>query len=188
MSGWMEFIVGLAGALAWPAAVMVLAFTFRDLLGKLASGEVKRWKAGPAGVEIEYWDREADEVKKTIDVAVLDHADKAKLPEPPPIQLDVSPSGAVVAAFARVEAALRKIVVSGGAIQEDEAASMPVRRLTNIALDADLITALTATNIEGLTVLRNLSAHGQADDLDPGRAAEFVAMTDGVLYALSNKL
>jgi hypothetical protein len=47
-----------------------------------------------------------------------------------------------------------------------------------------LITAETQDAIEGLSVMRNLAAHGKQDDLSPQRAHEFVALSQGVLYAI----
>lgn len=43
----------------------------------------------------------------------------------------------------------------------------------------------TMNAIEGLTALRNLAAHGQANDLDEVRAVEFLTMTDAVAFTLT---
>jgi hypothetical protein len=53
------------------------------------------------------------------------------------------------------------------------------------ALEHNLISAGTKEAIDGLRVLRNLAAHGQANDISPERAHEFVALTQAILFAIS---
>ena len=188
----MEFTVALVDAAAWPVAVLVLAILFRGALHALASGEVRRWKAGPSGVEFEYWDHEAAAVKEAVREELPSAIDKAFELESPLIDqlhrvAQETPAAAIIQAFATVEAELRRIVVTGGPTAEAEASRMSARRLAVLALDADLITPESASAIEGLTVLRNLSAHGQAHQLDAGRAAEYLLLADAVMYALRNK-
>jgi hypothetical protein len=60
-----------------------------------------------------------------------------------------------------------------------------VRKLAETAREKDLITAETEDAVEGLSVMRNLAAHGGQEDLSPQRAREFVALSQGVLYAIS---
>ena len=175
----------MVAALAWPVAVVSLAFGFRQFIAELARGEIKRWKAGPSGVEIEYWDREATEIK----AAVREQIPPSSGAEPDLAEL-VLPgdlTGAVVGSYATIERELRRLLIDNGVVVEGGVDRMSGRRLANAALDADLITPESATAIEGLSVLRNLTAHGQAQQLDAQRAAEFVAMTEAVLFALRAK-
>lgn len=60
------------------------------------------------------------------------------------------------------------------------------KALVNVAVQEQLIDAGTASAIDGLTVLRNLAAHGDPTELDERRAVEFVLMTDATQYALDN--
>ncbi len=57
--GWLQFVASLADSLAWPLSVVALAVVFRPMISQLDLTGVRRWKAGPAGIEIENWDREA---------------------------------------------------------------------------------------------------------------------------------
>ena len=179
---WMEFISDLTQAIAWPAVVLVLGFSSREFLSRLAQGNVKHLKAGPSGLEMSFWDREVVEAREAL---------AQQLPEPgdrPPLSyLYADPPGMVVTAFGRIEAKLRELVVDQGVLSPEEASSIGSRRLTNIALNAGLLSPESATAVEGLAVLRNLAAHGEAENLDGARAADFVAMTEAVLFALDNK-
>lgn len=190
---WMEFVASLVGSLAWPVAVVALLIVFRPVLSELASGGVKRWKAGPSGVEVEYWDRETTEVKAAIREQLAEGERPAaltdgSLSEELAAVIAASPSAAVVEAFSRIEIELRRIVVNAAVASDDEVARMSARRLSLLALDHDLITAESANGIEGLAVMRNLAAHGAANtELDESRALEFVHLTDAILFALRSR-
>jgi hypothetical protein len=58
-------------------------------------------------------------------------------------------------------------------------------QLSRAALEQGRISPKTAKAIEGLLVLRNLAAHGRAEEVSPKRVREFVALTQGVLYSIS---
>ena len=60
-----------------------------------------------------------------------------------------------------------------------------MRRLAEVALEQRLISPETKEAIDGLSVMRNLAAHGDQKDLSPQRAHEFVALAHGVLYAIT---
>lgn len=96
---------------------------------------------------------------------------------------NVSPAGAVVEAFGQIEIALRSLLKKHGVSGFDE--SWNVRQLADAALEQGLIASETKDAIEGLSVMRNLAAHGEQRDLSPQRAHEFVALAQGVLYAIS---
>jgi hypothetical protein len=55
--GALEFTAALIGALAWPLAVVVVAITFRRAIQSALSGQIRRWKAGPTGLEVESWEQ-----------------------------------------------------------------------------------------------------------------------------------
>jgi uncharacterized protein YutE (UPF0331/DUF86 family) len=60
------------------------------------------------------------------------------------------------------------------------------RSLARLALDHGVINEETFKAIDGLSVMRNLAAHG-ADDLDTTRALEYLDLADAVLYAMRNQ-
>lgn len=95
---------------------------------------------------------------------------------------EVSPTGAIVETFGQIESSLRSVLGEQGIEALDRPWS--VRRLAEVAREHGLITAETQDAIEGLSVMRNLAAHGGQEDISPQRAHEFIALAQGVLYAI----
>jgi hypothetical protein len=94
----------LAGALAWPLVVIIIALIFRKKLTELLSERMTRLKAGPLEVE---WQRQLSEAQADLEEAgatppANDLADPAMRD-----LAERSPSAAVVEAFAQIERALR---------------------------------------------------------------------------------
>lgn len=181
--GVLEFVASLVGSLAWPAAVVAAVLILRAPLTRALSGPVKRWKAGPSGVEVEYhWQETIEETR-----AELEQSPEAAqlLAAPPGLDDDLarlveaSPRAAVMEAFARVEGGLRAAV--GGDASKRYASA---RELAQVAKQRGNISEETLRSIEGLAVLRNLAAHDRVADLDAARAMEFVVLAEAVLYAL----
>jgi hypothetical protein len=171
-----EFI----SSIAWPLVALAIALIFRVPLTEALRSASGALSAGPFRLE---WKRQAEAVE-------------ADLGRPPSIskgqiggaagRLDeiaaVSPTGAVVEAFGQIENALRALLAENGVEKLDRPWS--VRRLAEIVAEKGLITAETKDAIDGLSVMRNLAAHGGQDDITPQRAHEFVALAQGVLYAI----
>lgn len=139
---WIEFTTALVDSLAWPLVVAALPFGFRDTFAQLARGGVKRWKAGPGGVEVEYWDQEKSEV-----VAAIQTNPASQELSPPSLTGEDSavaelggvakstPRAAVVEAFIRVEGALVNLISESGV--ETGGRPLGARHLALTALDHD---------------------------------------------------
>jgi hypothetical protein len=187
----LQFISSLVQALAWPAAVVVLALIVRRPLGLVLGGPVRRCKAGPSGVEVEYWDRHAEEVRsklqQAVEAQVQDEAPAAtaaamNLPDELKPLADIAPAAVILESYARIEQQLRELLRSAQALPDRPVGAW---RLARLAEERGLIRPDTKEAIEGLTVLRNLVAHGQApSDLDRPRALQYAALADAVLFAL----
>lgn len=172
-----EFI----SSIAWPLAVLAIALLFRRPLSDALRSASGALSAGPFRLE---WKRRAEAVE----------ADLGRAPSASKGEIDgaagrfdeiaeVSPTGAIVEAFGQIEASLRSLLEQEGVANFDR--PWNVRKLAEMAREKDLITAETEDAVEGLSVMRNLAAHGGQEDLSPQRAREFVALSQGVLYAIS---
>ena len=143
-------------------------------------------RAGP--VEVEF-DQELAEVREELRrspelaaaevpaLAVTLREELARLAE-------VSPEAAVSAAYARVEARLVEVLDSAGA---PSASAVGGRALARLARSHELISDETLTAVEGLSVLRDLAAHGPGSTIGVERARDYLALADAVLYALRAK-
>lgn len=192
MSDWQQFIASLIGSLAWPTAVLVLAWMFRSSLGRLLSGDIKRWKAGPAGVEVEYWEKAIAEARQELAQDRALTPGEVAAPEEGPREFRdemtelaaISPRSAVMESFRRVELQLRSMLELGGV---EQVRPTGARMMAETALQRGLITAATVDAIRGMSTLRNLAAHGHDDsEIDLVRALEFIDLAEAVLFALEH--
>lgn len=180
----LDFVASLVSSLAWPATAIVLVVILRKPIAGALSGDVKRWRAGPAGVEFEYWERKSVKVREALERA--SPQGKAALGDIESEELEevarIAPVAAVLNSFARVEFELRSRLEDLGEVDMDRMSGL---RLAQRARERGVINQETLTAIEGLAVLRNLAAHGRPDsDLDTSRALEFVHLADAVLYSI----
>jgi hypothetical protein len=159
---------------------------YRAQIQKLLAGlSLRRVKAGPvdfefdrvlaraeAGLSIE---PPADQLtlrKRTPDSS----KDIADLDE----QATTAPGLAVLQAHALLEQRLRNILASTEGGEPTGGAVALARR----ALSLGMITPETENAIEGVTVLRNLAAHGRADEVTSERAKDYLSLVDAILYSL----
>jgi hypothetical protein len=180
--GWMEFVSSIVGSLAWPTAAVIAASVFRKQLRDLLGTRLHRLKAGP--VEMELFDRKLAETEAEVDPIPKPAKAAGMLPEGVAGELgsivDTSPAAAVMEAHARVERRLREILAEAGV---EETRSRSVRELARVAAEKELIPRESVRAVEGITVMRNLAAHGQGNDLTPSRAREYLDLVDAVLFS-----
>jgi hypothetical protein len=166
-------------ALAWPAVVLILAFAYREAIGRMLDRPPTRVKVGPLEVEWAETERAvavalatgaAETARSTLSGSLLDRL--AALAE-------TDPSGAIIAAWSEVERALRDRLGSIG-----QQPSVSGTTLTHLARESGLISAQTEEAINGLRVLRNLSAHGQAGEVDHEKALDYITLADATVYAI----
>jgi hypothetical protein len=96
----------------------------------------------------------------------------------------VSPTGAVIASFQRIEIAISELALWLGyadVTMVPVAANLRRLQLSGAVDDA------TIEAIEQLQSLRNLAAHGDSDDVDVLKAHEFVRLSSTVLTALQSR-
>jgi len=177
---WREFIASLVDSLAWPASAAIIVALLRRQIGALLEGQLKRLKAGP--VELE-WEQAAVEVAESVATAApaSDEEDEevARLMA---LAAD-APNAAILESFLLIERELHALANAGGVTLPRTA---PAATIANQMADIGLISEQSATAVRGLATIRNLAAHGEARET-PGRAREFVVMTQAVLFALRSQ-
>jgi hypothetical protein len=177
---WLEFIASLVRALAWPIVVLLIAFIFRKKITELLSERITRLRAGPLELE---WERQVSETQAELEEAGATPPATNDLTDPAMRALaERSPSAAVVEAFAQIEHALRSLATSW--LPDEDTDRLGGLRLARLLQQHDVLPEETVRAVEGLTVLRNLSAHGRAGDLTVERAVEYLALAQAVLFAI----
>lgn len=182
----LEFVESLVQSLAWPVAVLVMVFMFRVQIARLLTSQMRRVKAGPIEVE---WDRQLSEAQVELEQPGVASTDGTAPMGPISEELEsvarVSPAAAVMEAHARVERELRRLLQEAGAAEADLKAG--AAGLARSAVKRGLVTEETARAVEGISILRNLAAHGHAEEVSQERAMDYLVLVDAVLYAIGER-
>jgi len=180
---WLDFVTRMTEALAWPLVVVTCVLVLRRHFARiLAEMSLKRLKAGP--VEAEFWEQKFAETE--IEVRAVPVASVGETAQS--IQTELSsevsraPAVAVLEAHSAVERELRSIVES--LETRTSTTGMGAAGMARVAARAGVITEASVRAVEGVSVLRNLAAHGDARRISSEQAAEYVALVDAVLYTL----
>lgn len=167
--------------MAWPFAVVAIALVFRVQIRTLMTEHLSRFRAGPFEAE---FDRLLSEVGGEVPAteAPPESGVTRTLVEELNDVASLSPLTAVLDGFAAVDKALRDLIAKNHPDRPIKNGS--TAQMVSIALSEGLITPETARNIEGITVLRNLAAHGRAREVTEERAREYLALVDAILYTI----
>lgn len=180
----LAFTASLVDSLAWPVAVVAIVLVFRTTIRSALARPLRRVKAGPLEAE---WDEKVAEA--LVDVATSPETSDSPAPDRPMVSERLqqiatqSPRGAVLAAYAEIEQALRRRLTLDG-YAEAERRPQSARQMAVVAEERKVISRQTADAIQGATVLRNLAAHGPEGEIDPRKALDFLTLADGILYAI----
>jgi hypothetical protein len=194
VTGTEQFVASLVHSLAWPAAVVGLAVVFKAQLSRLIDHPLRRLRAGPAGLELEF-----DRVLATVEAdverpgagarewpLVTVGAEGAGVPEPfGEVQTELAglarqaPAAAILEAFARVERLLQELLKD----KIKFPSALGANALAQSALSHGLISPQNLSAIQGIAVLRNLAAHNLAG-VAVEQALEYLSLVDAVLYSL----
>ena len=91
------------------------------------------------------------------------------------------PAMAVFQGYVLLERALHQLLLSAGSQPDERRATIEFARQ---AAKKELITPETLNAFEGLTVLRNLVAHGRGEEVTEQRARDYLALVDALLFAI----
>ena len=155
MSGW-EFTIRLIEALAWPAAIVVIVFSFRGELRKMLP-LLRKLKAGPIEAEFEKAILEAKEEAELLTydsnaIEVLDN--KAE----PLLKLaESNPRSAILESWLGVESALKRAAFQHAGSPLPSASS-PIQQIRVLDRD-DLLNPVDVALFHDLRGLRNQAVH-----------------------------
>jgi hypothetical protein len=189
---WLEFISSMTNALAWPLIVAIVLFGFRRAITRLLP-DLRRLKAGPTGVEME-WERKLEEVREELKAAPMtDEEVRARIEKEAANVLafeqtsggflreiedlaKVSPTAAVLEAYRRLEAVLRRAIRERHPDIPDRDVTL-TSRLIKLAIDDGLIRPQENAALQDLRILRNRLAHGaETRSIDYGQAMEYAEL------------
>jgi hypothetical protein len=166
--------------LIWPVAALVIALAYRQRIGDLLGGGLRRLRAGPFEAE---WEAIAARTSAAVE-PIEEGAERNKVRsvvDPLRRLARLAPAGAIVEAYGLVEREMRDLLKD---VPVRNLAYLPLdREYAWVALDRGLIDSMTATAVQGLASLRNLAAH-VPQTISEERALSFLDLTEDVLVAL----
>lgn len=92
-----------------------------------------------------------------------------------------APKAVIAEAFRLIEQELRSALE---AINEETPDDARADQLARLAAEGGLINSLTVNSIEGVTVMHNLAVHGPHREVSPKQVDEYLALIEGVIYAI----
>jgi hypothetical protein len=179
-----QFIASLVSSAAWPVAVFGIALLFRRQLAQLLTGPLRRLKAGPLELEFE---RIISTVQAQIEpspAGASSSSDSASRSGDADLTAlaHASPMAAVMSGYGKLERQLHDLLQAAGDPKTSE--GLAAIQLARRAAEKGLITPETLNALQGLTVLRNLAAHGRGDDVSVERALEYLSLVEALAYTL----
>ena len=181
---WLAFVASLVRSLAWPAGIVVVVIVLRRPIGVALGRGVRRLRAGPVEVEFDQELAEVrEELRRSPELAAEPELVPGSVVEELARLAELSPRAAVMEAFARIEERLAELLDSAK-VQHPRIGG---RGLASLARKEGLISDESLAAVEGLAMLRNLTAHSPADNIGPERARDFLVLADATLYALRAK-
>jgi hypothetical protein len=193
---WMEFIASLVSSLAWPATVVVAVVLLRRPLTKgLRTGVLRRLKAGPGGVELE-WDRALEEAKTELAEeqppadALTDQVSgetAADFLEEMRQLASISPEAAVMESYRRLEHELRPLLEARVPAPSQRRRWGSLVALARQAVKLNILKPRDVDVLNDLSALRNAAAHERVE-LDQDRALAYADLVQDALITVVNRL
>lgn len=184
--GWLEFIASMTKSLAWPLVVILIFILFRKEIKERIRDILK---LSLPGVAAEF-DKKADEVKSSL-VNASSPLGGVLVAAPEAIAFEIRESqdeeiesfanvGRIVSAWSKIENIVKRRL---------QAVNVDVTRLgpSQLLLAAktqNLITRDQFDSLRGLLAMRNLAAHGRADEITNNRVSEFLVLANAIMTLL----
>lgn len=179
-SGWLDFISSIVASLAWPVAVVIIAFAFRTKLSDLLS-KVQKISWGEASIDLAEKLEDAEAASKEIAEEIV--ATEPAVPDDRFSKLvEISPSAAILDSWQRIERLLNEHFVdefmSGG---RPISANSVFRKLHHNGR----INSSTFNLLRELQQVRNIAVHEGERGVSPTDAFRFYNMSKLLETALS---
>lgn len=168
----LDSLARLLDAVAWPAAVFLIAWVLRDPLSELIRG-LRRLRYKDFGAE---FGRKVQELEFKADEADLPRGVEEAGPER---LAAISPRAAVTEAWRQVEVALRQFAQERG-LRDRQSTWRIAQELT----DQGVLSPSTMGLLDDMKTLRNEAVHAQELDLSPADALEYADLAQRVKYSV----
>jgi hypothetical protein len=181
-----ELVVRIVEALAWPVMALAGVVLLRKPIAAwLERDPPSRVKAGPLELE---WDRVAAKTEEAVKAELDGHLPTStagdnmpRIAEELAPAVEQTPFVAIEEAYVTLERELRQTV---GSVEGVDTLIMRPVGLARLGGRLGRINPDVIKTVEGLSVMRNLAAHGRGPEITSERAREYVTLVDAALNAL----
>ncbi|MBC9734495.1 hypothetical protein [Nocardioides marmotae] len=187
----LEFLSATIGQLIWPVLIVVLIFVFKSQIQQIAaSPRLKRLKAGPGGIEVEFKE-ELEEAKKELEEAGSLKAlpgPEGSLQDASDFYVDMqrlaelSPRAVVMEAAVRLEGVLRSALMETS--DDPRTSRQSMGPMSRQALKNGLLTPQEASVLDELNHLRNRVAHEPDHAISSTNALAYVELATQLAIAI----
>lgn len=174
----LDLIASLVSSLAWPVSLVVVALVLRKHLPELLRA-LKRVKVSGLEVELE---RTRVDVQEALSAQELPVGEtEHELPRTDSEHVGGDPTAGILSSYASLEDDLRTRLSQAGIDVPDRSSAT---QLAAIGVREGLFTESAVEAVKGVSVMRNLVAHGRADRVSPREAAEYAALVEATSFTL----
>lgn len=179
---WRSFIAAFVDSIAWPVAIVVVAFILRSQVTELLL-RVRRIKHG--GTEVDF-DSAVFEVTRQAQKALPDQlGDTHTAAKRLTMLAELSPRGAILEAWLDVEQALGCLGRRYG-VSEEEGKSLGINMLRLYLSESGAPIGQGAIELLGkLRQLRNQAVHMDEAEIDPTTAREYILLAERMTKLLN---
>jgi hypothetical protein len=173
------FIAALVSALAWPLAVVVIVLILRK--------HVPEFLRSIRKVKFSSFELEMERTRADVESAVALTSDSPE--SRPTVQVELEsptadPTTTILRAYRLLEEELARQLGEAGVKDADKKTA---NQLVALGRQKSMFNDSTAEAVRGVSVLRNLAAHGHGERTTAREAAEYVDLINAILFTLSVK-
>lgn len=175
----LEFIASLVSSVAWPIAIITAVLVLRRYIPELVRA-LRKVKISGFELELERTRAEVQEVLST-QRDPIDRPDGRSIED---LTLRASmqdPVASILSSYATLEDELRKRLALAGVDDTDKRSAI---QLVSLGVSRGIFTEAAAEAVRGVSVMRNLAAHGRAERVTVGEAIEYAALIEATIYSL----
>lgn len=174
----LDFIASLVASLAWPVSFLVVALVLRKHLPELLRA-LKKVKVSGLELELERTRVDVQEALSAHEVPVGETGHE--LPRMDSQHVGGDPTTAILSSYASLEDDLRRRLHEAGIDAPDHSSAT---QLAAIGAREGLFAESAVEAVKGVSVMRNLVAHGRADRVSSQEATEYAALVEATLFTL----
>lgn len=178
----LDFVAALVAALAWPTAFVIVMLILRSHIPDFLRS-VRKLKL--SGFEVELV-RARTDIETAVAVATETEVSELGSSDQVPLAAAIigDPTTTILRTHGRLEEELLLRLKAAGV---EVANSKSATQLVALGVTRGIFTESAAEAVRGVSILRNLVAHGRGERVTEAEAAQYVALVEATIFSLRAK-